>query len=48
MLETPRQHSMFHGALLNMIEDLIAGDAAFADDIDGCVQVIDVEVADTE
>src|SRR5271165_1559601 len=42
----PWQHGVFDGPLLEMIEDLIAGDASFPCDRQGLFKVAHIEIAD--
>src|SRR5258705_5777688 len=45
MLLAPWNHCVLDRALLQMVQDLVAGDTAVADDLPGFVQIRHVEVA---
>src|ERR1044072_4209167 len=46
VLPTPGEHGVFNGALLQMVENLIAGYVARADDLESLFEIGHVEVAD--
>ena len=45
VLFAPGEHGVLDGAFLEMVEDLVAGDAALAGDLQGLLQVGLIEIA---